>query len=230
MKEAELFPPLEEYLTANGYNTHAEVNGVDIVAIKNDEIIAVELKIRINLELILQGVDRQKEADSVYLAVPAPKKRKKFKREFQLLKRLGLGLIYIKPDSPLHKVEIIFHPGSSQLIKRKKKREAIIREVSGRLTNYNIGGSHQTKIMTAYRQRALMIACYLKRLGPSSPAALKKRGAPPDTGPILYNNFYGWFEHIGPGLYGLHKAGLASLGEYPEIEAHFNGCEFQSRH
>lgn len=220
MTETDLYPPLEEYLLSNGYSVHAEVKHADIIAKKDKQLIAVELKLRLNLTVILQAVDRLSAADSVYIGLPVPNKRNALRREKRLLRMLGLGLIFINPSAIVNKTVIIFHPGEYEI--QKKNKNSILREISGRLKNFNTAGSTRTKLMTAYRQRAIHVACLLKKTGPASAAILKKTGGPADTGQILIKNYYGWFNRIKKGLYEIDKAGIESLKKYPELIRHFS--------
>ena len=70
-RETDLYEPVAEYLRSLGYEVRGEVRSIDLVARKGKEIIAVELKLAMGLDLILQAVQRQKSTDSVYVAVPA---------------------------------------------------------------------------------------------------------------------------------------------------------------
>lgn len=221
MTETELYPPLKEYFKNNGYTVRAEVKHADIIAFKDEEIIAVEMKIKMNLTVILQAVDHIGTADGVYIAIPVPPGRNPLRREKKLLRLLGLGLIYLNPDAPVNRVRIIFHPGPYKAPSRRKKREAIIREVNGRIGNFNTAGSSRVKLVTAYRQRVIQVACWLDQMGSAGAASLKKNGCPDDTGQILINNYYGWFERIRKGLYRLHPDGRKCLENYHEITEYF---------
>ena len=55
MKENQLFPPLKTYLEGQGYRVHSEVKNCDLVARKGDEMLIVETKLRLSLQLLLQG-------------------------------------------------------------------------------------------------------------------------------------------------------------------------------
>jgi hypothetical protein len=68
--ERDLYEPVRQWLMDRGYNPKAEVMGCDILALKDELALAVELKVTLNLEVILQAVDRQRFADMVYIAVP----------------------------------------------------------------------------------------------------------------------------------------------------------------
>ena len=72
MKESQLFPPLKRYLEAQGYTVHGEVKNCDIVARRGEELLVVELKSAISLNLLIQAGERKELSDSVYIAVPVP--------------------------------------------------------------------------------------------------------------------------------------------------------------
>ena len=63
----------------------------------------------------------------------------------------------------------------------------------------------------------ILIACALARNGPTSPKALREMGTGKKTGPILYSNFYKWFQRVEKGVYDLTASGHAALGAYPEV-------------
>ena len=75
MIETELSPPVKAYLEFHGYQVNCEVKDCDIVAIKGDELVIVELKTSVNLTLLVQATKRQSIGDCVYIAVPASAKK-----------------------------------------------------------------------------------------------------------------------------------------------------------
>src|SRR5438477_9318086 len=73
LRETALYMPVKQFLERRGYEVKAEVRGCDLVARRGDEpLVVVELKLRLNLTLILQGVDRLALTERVYLALPRP--------------------------------------------------------------------------------------------------------------------------------------------------------------
>ena len=228
IREQDLYQPVHDFLAQRGYSVHGEVRGWDISAAKGDDLVAVELKRSINLSLVLQAVQRQRVADSVYVAVPRPSSRvypgsRRWRKLTHLLKRLELGLILVSfglPSSDASmaaSVEIAFHPSPYQRKRDRRARRAIIGEMAGRSGDYNVGGSTNRKIMTAYRETALFIACCLAERGPLSPQRLREMGTGPKTQSILYNNHYGWFERQERALYGLKPKAMAEIAEYPDL-------------
>src|SRR6185503_8766521 len=98
--EASLYLPVKRFLEGQGYEVKGEVRGCDLVARRGDEPpVIVELKLRFNLALVLQGIDRLALTERVYLAVPRPSLRARRgslapdRPEIRkLCRRLGLGL------------------------------------------------------------------------------------------------------------------------------------------
>ena len=98
--EVDLYQPVKDFLEGQGYVVRGEVRGCDLVARRGAEpLLIVELKLRFNLALVLQGVARLALTDLVYLAVPrgGARRRKAISpddREVRKLCRmLGLGRI-----------------------------------------------------------------------------------------------------------------------------------------
>ena len=73
LSEAALYRPVKAFLEAQGFEVKGEVCGCDLVARRGDEPpVIVELKLRFSLALVLQGIDRLRISERVYLAVPRP--------------------------------------------------------------------------------------------------------------------------------------------------------------
>jgi hypothetical protein len=98
-----------------------------------------------------------------------------------------------------------------------------LEEIAGRTGDYNTGGSVQRKLVTAYREQAIHVACALHRLGPSTPKTLRGLGTSQKTTSILYGNVYGWFERVDRGLYRLAAQGKDALKDYPDLVEHYDG-------
>src|ERR1041385_550909 len=100
--ETALYPPVKTFLEGQGYVVKSEIAHCDVIAQRGAESpVIVELKTTLNLELVLQGVARLSLADSVYLAVPAPRGVSPVfdRRMHKLLRRLGLGLLLVHARS-----------------------------------------------------------------------------------------------------------------------------------
>lgn len=123
-------------------------------------------------------------------------------------------------------VEVVFHPGpfdrAASLRRGNIKRKAILTEISNRTGDLNVGGSRGKKLVTAYRETAVHIACCMEASGPLSAAGLRKQyGTGDKTWSILTANHYGWFEKISPGVFNLTPWGENGLNQYAELAQHY---------
>ena len=141
MAEIDLFEPIRLYLESHGYKVDAEVRNCDVVAIKDDDLIIIELKTSINMKLLIQATQRQAISNSVYVAIAEPKNKRRFKDTKYLLKRLELGLLIISEGISGLRVTKLLDPLPSKKQKNKKKEYAVIKELGGRSKNYNKAGS-----------------------------------------------------------------------------------------
>jgi len=221
LTETDLYQPIHQYLVEQGYTVRSEVADCDIAAARNGELIVIELKRSFNTALLIQAARRQRAADSVYVAVPRPKRSHRWNDIKHLLRRLELGLIFVSFRRKKSTIDVVFHPLPFQRKRRKRAKQAILTEMAGRSGDFNQGGSTRRKLVTAYREKAIHIACCLEGRGPFSPRELRARGTAPNTQSILYSDFYGWFERVAPGLYSLRRKGLAELEDYPELVDHY---------
>lgn len=227
--EVDLFKPVSDFLIKQGYTVRSEVKDCDIVALRDEELVIVELKRSLNVELLAQGVKRQKSAELVYIAVPKPKRMlgsQKWKDITHLIRRLELGLILvsIKGDSGI--VEIAVHPApfdrEKSIKANKKKREGIIKEAKSRYLDANIGGSTRTKLVTAFKENAIFVACCMDKYGEMSPKQLKEFGTDSkQTDSVLRGNFYGWFDKVEKGVYRINEAGKAALKEHEQFAEYY---------
>jgi hypothetical protein len=225
LRETDLYGPLRDYLIDNGYTVRSEVKGCDVTATRGEELVVVEMKCGFTIDLLLQATQRQRVADSVYVAVPRPRARDAASRRWtdirHLLRRLEIGLIFVaagRDVPPL--VEVVFHPVPAARRRSPRARRAILQEIAGRSGDYNRGGSTGCRLVTAYREQAVFIARCLERHGPLTPRALRGLGACDKAQNILWRDVYGWFERQGLGVYGLGSGGRSALGDYPDLVAH----------
>lgn len=223
--EVDLFPPVQNFFQKKGFAVFGEVNDCDVVALKEDELLIIELKLHLNIDLLMQATNRQHMTDQVYIAIPKPKYRKnskKWRDLLSLVRRLGLGMLVIHFLKSGARVELIIPPAEKVPVQRNKRRRTkLLEEVRGRHSNINIGGSNNTKIMTAYKENCIQIAYCLEQYGPSSPKALREMGTGEKTQSILSKNYYGWFDKVDRGLYGISNTGERELKEFPEIVQYF---------
>lgn len=225
MKESDLYLPLKKFLQKQDYEVKAEVEDCDVVAIKKPDDgeeapppTIIELKLSLNLEVILQAVDRIVLSPIVYIGVPnscGALKKKKRKRIVKLLKMLGIGLVSINPKKK--SVEVIVDPSSYQPRQSKPRQRWLIEEFIAREGDPNLGGaSTKSGRMTAYRQDAIHIANYLHQHGETKASDIAKALDISRSRNILYDNHYKWFEGLGKGMYQLSKFGSSTVAAFDE--------------
>lgn len=218
--EEELSKPLEDFLIKKGFLIRCEIKNCDMVAQRDEKYYCIELKKTLSVDLLCQAVERKKMVDGVFICIPAPKYgigSRNFKNKLKLLKELNIGLIIIYMLSKDRIVEIVSTPKIKENNKKGKKRELLIKEFDGRTGNYNRAGISKKKIITAYREKCLLVAKLLNEYGKSSPAELIRRGAPSKTQNILYKNYYRWFNRIDRGLYEISLSGKKAIDDFSAI-------------
>jgi hypothetical protein len=225
--EADLARPLVSHLAAQGWTVRSEVRDCDIAATRGEELLVVEVKRTMSLSLLAQAAGRQRLTDSVYVAIPRPANKWKWWQDSRgvrhLLRRLELGLILVSLQAGKPAVEVVLHPQPFAKKKRAQSRRAVLEEIAHRTGDYNRAGSTRTKLVTAYRENAIHVACCLRKRDSLSPAQLRSLGTGEKTYSILRSNVYGWFARIAKGRYSLTAQGRAELAAYPELAAHYGG-------
>ncbi len=218
MLEQAMFKSIKNYFERLGYDIKAEVLNTDIVALKDELTIIIEMKKTLNTTLMYQGIKRQQLTDYVYLAILKPTlkqlRSRQFKEKLALIKRLELGLIFVKLEDD--SLEILIDPLPYQLRKNKKKQKQLLKEFKSRKTALNIAGVNKTKIITAYKEQAIMIAYSLKD-GKLPLKEIKKITNSYKTSSILQKNYYHWFDRVERGVYQLNNHGLKALTEYSSV-------------
>ena len=220
--EGALYPPLKQFLERQGYEVKGEVRGCDLVARRADEPpVIVELKLRFNLPLVLQGIDRLALTERVYLAVPRPERHARGgplapeRPEIRkLCRRLGLGLILVGLTRKT--VEILEEPVPYRPRQAKSRALRLLDEFSRRVGDANVGGAVGVPVVTAYRQDALRCARVLSLYGPMRPGVLRALAGVPRAARILQRNVYGWFDRIERGTYRLTPEGDQALSRFAE--------------
>lgn len=215
--EAELYEPVRAFLAAQGFEVHAEVKGCDVVGRREQELVVVELKRQLSLDLLAQAVRRQQLTDAVYVAVPSPigsAGARRVRELHPLLRRLAIGLLQVDGDGT---VRLALQPIPAQRRREPRRTRAVLRELDGRSTSENVGGTRGRAQMTAYREAAVHIAVALERLGPSTPKVLRSVGTGERTLTVLRGNAYGWFERVDRGVYALTPGGEHGLTEWASM-------------
>ena len=157
MRETDLYPPVKAFLEAQGYTVKSEVEGCDVVAVRDEESpVIVELKAVFSLALVFQGVARQSVGDNVYLAVPPfPGRTGRRNDALALCRRLGLGLLAVRLE-PSPFVEALLDPVEFRPRRRRRGLGRLLREFQRRVGDPNEGGSSRRPIMTALRPTGRM--------------------------------------------------------------------------
>lgn len=215
MKESDLYLPLKQFLESQNYEVKGEVQDCDVLAVREGEApVVVELKITLNLNVVLQAVDRLSITGKVYIGIPKKSRVLAIHRKqvVKLLKMLGIGLVVIDPERKKHNVEVLVDPGEYRPRKSKHRKERLLGEFVRRVGDPNLGGTAKRKgIMTVYRQRALDIAWFLKREGPTKASEIALTLEEPKAREILYRDVYGWFDRQSRGVYKLSPRGKKEI-------------------
>lgn len=219
--EQELFEPIKEYFEGFSYTCDGEVNDIDLYMEKDGQSVAVELKVTLDFKAIQQAALRQKVADVVFIGIFRPKDMmsKSFQNKIYLLKRLGIGLIVVSKRT--RTMEIVSEPMVSELsvyqMRNKGKKDSLSSEFQKRRVKNNTGGVHRTKLITNYREEALLVLDALCELGGESKGALvRDLSHVKKASNILRDNYYGWFEHVDRGIYKVRQEGYDALEEFED--------------
>ena len=193
--EKDLFQPIKSYFEQQGYTCDGEVNDIDLYLEKGEESVAVELKETLNFKVLQQAALRQKLTDYVYIGIfkPSDLYSRAFQDKIYLLKRLGIGLIVVSKRSG--NMEIVSEPVVSELSsfqrRSKGKKDALAAEFKKRKVKKNTGGVHATRLITGYREEALLVLDALLELGgEASSKQIRELSSIKKTTSILYHNYY----------------------------------------
>lgn len=225
IREEDLYRPVKEYISKMGFEVKGEVGHVDVMGVKDDIVLAVEMKKSLNLDVVVQGALRQRIADMVYIAVPKNSRElfsKRWKNIFYLLRRLELGLLVVTFKGNSSLVQEIVKPEPFSREKSRSlsnnKRLVLMEEFNSRSGDYNIGGSTGKKLLTAYREKAIQIGAILKVHNILTLKDLREFGCDcKKTGEILRDNHYGWFQRVKRGEYKLTDKGFEEIENYKEL-------------
>ena len=124
--ETELYLPVKAYFEERGFKVRAEVRNCDLAAVKEDSLVIVELKTSFNLELVLQGVERQQICAAVFLAVPRPRNMQtsRWRRILRLCRALGLGLLTVSAHGL---VEAVCQPLGQAPRQNRREKKLLLR-------------------------------------------------------------------------------------------------------
>ncbi len=226
-KETELYEPIKAYFMQKGYSVKSEVRHCDMVAVSDtaDQPVIVEFKKTLTIPLLLQGIERQKMTPHVYIAVEYKARKKgssspKWSEYTSLCRRLGLGLLSVQffARKPA-RVELWCTPQVEPVLRPKQsiRTKRLLHEFHERSGDYNVGGSSQTEIITAYRELALKCALELKHSGPTKLSHLAQALNSRKVNAVMQDNFYGWFTRVQRGVYDITDQGRQALEQYQSI-------------
>ncbi|QYZ71792.1 DUF2161 domain-containing phosphodiesterase [Neotabrizicola shimadae] len=182
-----------------------------------DPPVIVEMKLTFSLALVLQGVARQALFETVYLAVPAPRKGwpARYGDIVALCRRLGLGLLVVTPGQG---VEAHLDPGPYRPRQNAARAGRLLREFQRRVGDPNEAGTTGVKRMTAYRQDALRCLVRLAD-GPLKGAEVARMSGVGRATALMRADHYGWFQRHAKGVYGLTPRGQAALADHAAMIA-----------
>ncbi|WP_415225234.1 DUF2161 domain-containing phosphodiesterase [Psychromonas sp.] len=217
LQESDLYLPIKSFLNNLGYEVKGEIKECDIVAVKDDSVVIIELKLNLNITLLLQAVERFSLTDNVYIAIPKQCSmfKKQAKQIKKLIARLGIGLIVVDMQEEQQYVELINDPKDYKPRKNRAKQRGLLKEFTERLGDTQKGGSTRKKAgLTAYRQRCIRVAQYLSRQPHAKGAEIKKSLSEPQATQFLRDDYYAWFNKIERGVYELSENGRNELPQW----------------
>ncbi|MBN8219097.1 MAG: hypothetical protein J0L75_20830 [Spirochaetes bacterium] len=219
--ETDMYPALRDWFLARGFTVRGEVRHADLVARRGELTVIVEMKTKLTMHLLAQGLRRRRLTSAVYVAVERPEKlgRGSPYADFKaVVKELGLGLFVVSFAEGLPQVQEVFAPKKwkvpprqTKALKRSKAR--LENEFTGRSGDWNPGGSTGTPLVTAYREKTVRIAACFIVHGPLTPKALRELGLPQNVQAMVSRDYYKWFKKVSPGIYDLSESGLAEIRE-----------------
>ncbi len=219
MKEYEMFPMIKSYFESLGYKVNAEVKDCDVTAVKDDELIIIEMKTSLNITVLYQALERKRVTPFVYIAVPKPKKnyRKSLQKMKNLLSKLQMGLLII---DVINGACVSFLDPEVDMSQRQNhvKKAKIVKEISKREIDENLGGVSKTKILTAHKELGIALCVVIEKEGVVTSKVLRdKYGFDKDVNIYLHRNFHRWYKKVGKATYELSSEGKRLL-ENPEYK------------
>jgi len=102
-REFELIKPVSDYFTRQGYQVLEEVPigycRADLVAFKDNEVVAIELKLQYSQKALVQVKNYQLAADYVYLALPLMKSFSMLRKKEHVLRKEGIGVLLVNEET-----------------------------------------------------------------------------------------------------------------------------------
>lgn len=116
-----MYPPVRDWLRAQGYAVHVELFGCDVVGVKDETIVAVELKLCLTKGLGFQCQHAAAWADYVYCAIPTTPKY------CGGMLQQGIGVLIVKDGKVKQK-----HKARPQPWYRHRSRKRRFEKLAGR--------------------------------------------------------------------------------------------------
>ncbi len=225
MKEYEMFPMIKNYFESLEYKVNAEVKDCDVTAVKDDELIIIEMKTSFNITVLYQALERKKVTPMVYIAVPKPKKnyRKSIQKMKNLLSKLHIGLLII---DVINGACVSFLEPDLDISQRQNniKKAKIVKEISRREIDENKGGINKTKILTAHKELGIALCVVIEKEEVVTSKVLRdKYGFDKDVNTYLHRNFHRWYKKVAKATYELSTEGkmLLENPDYKNAVNHF---------
>ena len=122
-KEAQLYKPVKKYFELKGFQVKSEYpfynRRIDVVASKNNTVLAIELKQNLTKKLLYQALDGELFADYTYVAIKSnPHKHSNL---FAKFKTFGIGILLVKQM----KIKVILKPRKQIPVWQKLHQKAI---------------------------------------------------------------------------------------------------------
>ena len=157
MLETDLYGPLKTWFEAQGFEVRGEVLHCDLVAQKGDDFVVVELKLKPSLKLLYQATDRLQLTDDVYIALPAPTKKRKALKGLPKAASEPRASDYcsFRPQALAHASFRRCHRAKAPRRRSRRKALALTKEFSGRGQTDNLGGTASKKISHGLSGRCL---------------------------------------------------------------------------
>lgn len=157
MKESELFLPIKKLLMEQYEcsEVYGEVLDIDVLAIRGDYDVGVELKTSLNWKVIEQALKRTHICDYVFVGVPESNTINYI--ALDTLKRYGLGLMTVNKSGG---AKLVLQPSKHQVTRRKKARSYVQEHHSK-----TIGGVKTGEGPTAYSETMVKIKAYMNGKG-----------------------------------------------------------------
>ena len=127
--ELELTKPVSDYFRNHGYLVRNEIKigycRADLVAFKQDEVVAIELKLNDWKKGLIQAKNYQLGADFVYLAVPLFKSYSFLRKAEYYIKKEGIGFLIVAENNCEVRKIIDAKPSKKKIASIKLKKRKI---------------------------------------------------------------------------------------------------------